>query len=36
MKRVGKPIAKPAPKKASAEKEKSEKSKPEPAGSEKQ
>lgn len=36
MKRVGKPIAKPAPKKTSAEKEKSEKAKPESVGSEKQ
>lgn len=36
MKRVGKPITKPEPKKASAEKEKYEKAKPESAGSEKQ
>ena len=36
MKRVGKPIAKPAPKNTSAEKGKPEKSKPESAGSEKQ
>lgn len=36
MKRVGKPIAKPEPKKVSSEKGKPDKAKSEPAGSEKQ